>query len=126
MDADNAKNIALHENTPTQAESLPQCVELAAGIIEHNANANKMEYMCINKKGDISSVNGGSTKLVDKITQFGSSITSTENEINMRQSKAWTATHRLSIIRKSNLSDKIKRIFSTTALYGHRLDDRDE
>ena len=40
-----------------------------------------------------------------------SSISSTENGINMRLSKAWTAINRLSIIWKSNLSNKIKYNF---------------
>ena len=42
---------------------------------------------------------------------FGSSISSTESDINIRLAKAWTASNRLSIIWKSDLSDKIKRNF---------------
>ena len=42
---------------------------------------------------------------------LGSSVSFTENEINVRLAKAWTAIDRLSIIWKSNLSDKIKRNF---------------
>ena len=46
-------------------------------------NANKTDYMCFNKKGDISTLNGGSLKLVDKFTYPGSCVTSTENDINV-------------------------------------------
>ena len=71
--------------------------------------------MCFNQKGVISALNGGSLKLVDKFTKFGSILTlfwrPTENNINIRLGKVWTAINRLSIIGKSNLSDKIKRNF---------------
>ena len=49
--------------------------------------------------------------LVDKFTYHGSSVSSTENDINMQLAKACTAIDRLSIIWKSDLSDKIKRNF---------------
>ena len=42
---------------------------------------------------------------------LGSSVSSTENSINMHLAKAWTALDRLSIISKSNLSSKGKRNF---------------
>ena len=47
-------------------------------------------------------------KLVDKFTYLGSCVSSTENDINMRLAKAWTAIDKLSTIWKSELSDKIK------------------
>ena len=50
--------------------------------------------------------------LVDKFMYLGSSISSTESDVNIRLAKAWTAIDRLSIIWKSGLSDKIKRDFS--------------
>ena len=71
---------------------------------------------CFNQKGDISTLNGGSLKLVEKFTYFGSNVSSTENDINMQQAKAWTAINRLSIIWKSGLSDKIKRNFFQAAV----------
>ena len=55
-------------------------------------------------------------KLIDKFKYIGSSILSTENDINMQLSKAWTAIERLSIIWKSDLSDKIKRNFFQVAI----------
>ena len=61
--------------------------------------------------GDISTLDGTSLKLVDKFTYLGSSVSSTENDIDTRQTKAWTAIDRLSIIWKSKQTDKIKRSF---------------
>ena len=74
-------------------------------------NENKTKYMFFNfKKGDIATLNGGSLKLVDKC--LGSSVSSTEKDIDMRLAKTWTAIDRLSIVWKYDLSDKIKRNFS--------------
>ena len=67
--------------------------------------------MCFNQKGDISTLDGTSLKLVDKFTSLGSSVSSTEKDIDTRLTKAWTAINRLSIIWKSNLTDKMKRSF---------------
>ena len=109
-DADYADNTVLLANTPTQAESLLDKLEQAAGCIGFYVNADKTEYMCFNQKGDkdISTLNGGSLELLDKFTNLDSSPTFTENNINKWLAKAWTAIDRLLIIWKSNLSDKIK------------------
>ena len=64
--------------------------------------------MCFNQTDDISTLSGSSLKLVDKFTYFGSSVSSTEKDINTRLAKAWTANDRLSVIWKSDLTDKIK------------------
>ena len=71
--------------------------------------------MCFNQIGDISTLNRTSLKLVDKFTYLGSSISSTEKDIDTRLTKAWTAIDRLSIIWKSDLPDKIKRSFFQAA-----------
>ena len=68
--------------------------------------------MCFNLRGNISTLNGDSQKVVDKFTYHGSSVLSTENDINARLAKIWTAIDRLSVIRKSYLSDRIKGVFS--------------
>ena len=75
-------------------------------------NVDKLKYVCFNQKEDISILNGGSLKSVDKFTYLGSSVSSTENDIYMHLAKAWIAIDRLLIIWKSDLSDKIKLIFS--------------
>ena len=79
-------------------------------------NAHKTEYMCYNQTGDISTLDGTSLKLVDKFTYLGSSVESTEKDIDMRLTKAWIAINRLSIIWKSDLTDKMKRSFFQAAV----------
>ena len=53
--------------------------------------------MCYNQTGDISILDRTPLKLVDKFTYLGSSISSTEQDIDSRLTKAWTAINRLSI-----------------------------
>ena len=55
-------------------------------------------------------------KLVDKFTYLGSSISSTEKDIDTLLMKAWTAIDKLSIIWKSDLTDKMKRSFFQAAV----------
>ena len=73
-------------------------------------------HMCYNQTGDISTLDGTSLKLVDKFTYLGSSVTSTEKDIDTRLTKAWTAIDRLSITWKSDLTDKMKRSFFRAAV----------
>ena len=72
--------------------------------------------MCYNQTGDISTLEGTPVKLVDKFTYLGSSVESTEKDIETRLTKAWTAINRLSIIWKSDLTDKMKRSFFQAAV----------
>ena len=65
--------------------------------------------MSINQRCDISTQNRGSLKHGNKFTYLGSTVSSTKNDINTRRAKAWTAIDRLSVIWKSDLSDKLKR-----------------
>ena len=109
-------DIALMANISAQSESLLHSLERGAGGIGLHVNADKTQYMCFNQRGNISKLNIRSLKLVDKFTNLGSSISSTEYDINMRLAKAWTAIERLSVIWKSVLSDRIKRSFFHTAV----------
>ena len=72
--------------------------------------------MCYNQTGDISTLDGTPLKLVDKFTYLGSSVASTEKDIDTRLTKAWTAINRLAIIWKSDLTDKMKRSFFPAAV----------
>ena len=72
--------------------------------------------MCFNQTGDISTLDGTSLKLVDKFTYLGSSVSSTEKDIDMRLMKVRTAIDKLSIIWKSDLTDKMKRSFFQAAV----------
>ena len=94
-DADYADDLALLANTPNQAETLLHSLERAAAGIGLHVNAFKTEYMCYNQTGNITTLDGASLKLVDKFPYLGSSVSSTEKDINTRLTKAWTAIDRL-------------------------------
>ena len=115
-DADYADDLALLANTPNRAETLLHSLERAAAGIGLHVNAHKTEYMCYNQTGNIATLDGASLKLVDKLTYLGSSVSSTEKDIDTRLTKAWTAIDRLSIIWKSDLADKMKRSFFQAAV----------
>ena len=126
-DADYADDIELLSNTPTHAESLLHSLKRVAGGRGLHVNADKTEYMWFNQKNDISILNSDSLKLVNNITYIGRRVSSTENDINTRLAKAWTAIDRLSVIWKSNPPNKIKRIFPSsgrdhTAIWMHLMD----
>ena len=115
-DADYADDIAILANAPDQSETLLHSLERAATGIGLYVNAHKTEYMCYNQTGDISTLDGTPLKLVDKFTYLGSSVASTEKDIDTRLTKPWTAINRLSIIWKSDLTDKMKRSFFQAAV----------
>ena len=72
MDADYADDIALLANILAQAKTLLHSLERAAGGIGLHVNRDKMECICFNQRGNISTLNGSSLKLVDKfyVKQF--------------------------------------------------------
>ena len=82
----------------------------------------KRNICAIIKRGDISTLDRTLLKLVDKFTYLGSSVSSTEKDINTRLTKAGTAINRLSIIWKSDLTDKMKRSRIDTAVWMHDMD----
>ena len=67
--------------------------------------------MCLNQTGDISTLNGGALNLVDMFTYQGSRDLSSETDIDTRLAKPWTAIDWLSVVWKSDLTDKMKRSF---------------
>ena len=94
-DADYANDIALLANTPAQAESQLLSLEQASACIGLHINAHKTEYMHFNQRGEISTLNVSSLKLVDKFTYLGSSVSSTKTNIKTWLAKTSTAVHRL-------------------------------
>ena len=72
--------------------------------------------MCYNQTGDISTLDGTPLKLVNKFTYLGSSVSSTEKDIDTRLRKALTAVNRLLVIWKSDITDKMKRSFFHAAV----------
>ena len=111
MDMDYADDIAVLANTLAQAETLLHSLEWAAAGIGLHVNTEKTEYMCFNQRGDISTLNGWSLKPVNKFTYLGNNVSSTKIDINTCLAKAWTVIDRLSVIWKSDLTDKIKHSF---------------
>ena len=81
-----------------------------------HVNAHKTEYMCFNQTGDISTLNGSSLKLVDKFTYLGSIVSPKRTDIDTRLTKARTASDRLLVIWKSDLTDKMKHSFFQAAV----------
>ena len=115
-DADYSNDKAILTNAPAQAKILLHSLEWATAGIGIHVNAHKTEYMCFNQTGDISTLNSSSLKLVNKFTYFGSSVSSTETDIDTQLAKAWTAINRLSVIWKSDLTDKMKSSFFQAAV----------
>ena len=113
---DYTDDIVLLKYTPAQDETQLHSLEWVAAVIGLYVNTDKMEYMCFNQRSNISTLNGSSLKLVDKFTDLGSSVSSTETDINTRLAKSWTAIDRLLVIWKSDLTDEIKRSFSQAAV----------
>ena len=72
--------------------------------------------MCFKQTGNIYTLNGSTLKLVDKFTYLGSSVSLTKTDINTQLTKAWTAIDKLSIIWKSDLTNKMKRSFFQAAI----------
>ena len=119
----NPDDIALLANAPAKAETLLHSLKRAAVGIGLHVNTHKTEYMCFNQTGDISTLNGSLLKLLDKFTYLGSRVSSTETDINTWLARAWTAIDSLSVIWKSDPTDKIKRSFfqavvASILLYG--------
>ncbi len=107
-DTDYADDIALLANTLAKAKSLLHSLERAAAGIGLHVNAHKTEYMCFNQRGDISSLDGSSLKRVDKFTY--------RDRHQHATSKSMAGIDWLSVIWKSDLTNKIKRSFFQAAV----------
>ena len=112
----NLKIVYFLANAPAQAETLLHSLEQAASGIGLHVNAQKTEYICFIQTGDISTLNGSSLKLVVKFTYLGSSVSSIKRDIDTRLAMVWTAIDRLSVIWKSDLTDKMQRSFFQAAV----------
>ena len=66
-DADYADDRPLKANLLALAETRLHRLEWVAGGIGLRINADKTEYMCINQRGNISTLKSGPLKLVDKV-----------------------------------------------------------
>ena len=115
-DADYADDRAILANTSNLAETPLHSLEQANAGIGLHVNAHKTEYMRFNQIGNITTLDRSSLKLVDKFTYLGSSVSSTEKDIDTWLTKAWTAIDKLSIVWKSDLTDKMNRSFFQAAV----------
>ena len=106
-DVNYAGDPAIPANTPPHVKSLLHNLEQAAGNIGFPMNANKTEFMRFKREGAISTLCCKPLKLINKFTYIGSNNSSTENNISI-----YLDVNRLSIVWKSDLSDRIKRDFS--------------
>ena len=89
------------EGLKLQVVSLLHSLKRAAGGIGLHVNADKTEYMSFNQMGWHLHTKGCSFKTSRQVHQL-------RNDINTWLAKAWTAIDRLSVIWKSDLTDKIK------------------
>ena len=76
----------------------------------------RLRYVCLNFLKKIYSLFFRGVHLVLNWDILVSSVSSTEKDIDTRLTKAWTAIDRLSIIWKSDLTDKMKRSFFQAAV----------
>ena len=70
------------DETLLQAETLLHSLERAAAGIGLHVNAHKTEYMCYNQTGDISTLDGNSLKLVEKIFYIINVYLSLKDKLN--------------------------------------------
>ena len=65
-------------------------------------NSDEMVFMCFKQEDTISTLNDKPLKLEDPFAYLSRNILSTENDVNTRIRKTYTAIDRLSIIWKSD------------------------
>ena len=87
-DTNYANDIALLANLPAQVESLLLRLEWVVGGMGLHVNADKIEYMCFNQRGDMCTLKSGPLKLIDKSSYLRNSVSSIENDIDTRLAKA--------------------------------------
>ena len=90
-------------------------IQLAYGLPKETVTTIVMLYKKHERNGLLT--DGRPLRLVNEFTYFGSNISSTESNVNIRLAKVWAAINRLSIIWKSDLSYKIRRDFFSKRQY---------
>ena len=123
--ADYADNIALLANTRNQAETLLHSLERAVAGIGLHVKAHKTQYMCLYEASDISTLDGTSLKQVDKFSYLGSSVSSTEKDIDTRLRKTWTAIDKLKTCHRRWTIEKSGERGSGISVLAARHDDDD-
>ena len=110
-DADYANDLALLSDNSYDAQKLLHILEKSAVFIGLHVKGTKTEYMCYNQDGAIETLNKTLLKKVDDFVYLGSNFASTEKDVLIRISKAWSALDRLRTIWKSKPPEQIKKSF---------------
>ena len=104
--------MTLHSlQNPEDAEKLFHSLVVSAINIGLHVNSKKTEYMTLNIDGAIKSLNQTPLKKVEEFYYLGSSMSSSERDVDVRISKGWATLDKLRTISKLNLPEKIKRDF---------------
>ena len=121
---DYADDFVLLTNTPAQVESLLHSLGQVAKDNGLYVKANETELMHFKQKGTISTLSGKPLKSADQFRYIGSNISSTESDVNICLVKVCNAIHKLLIIWKCNLSDKMRFLPSRvhTTMWMHHMD----
>ena len=90
-------------------------LERAVAGIDLHINADKTEYMCFNQTGDISTQNGKLSKSSWQV-HLPRKQCLINRDRHRHTTKTWTAINRLSVIGKSDLTDRRKRSFFQAAI----------
>ena len=119
-----ADDIALLEDTISEAQGLLLKVELACQSIGLYLNTDKTKYIHLNPSspGQICSLDGTEIELVDDFKYLGS-YTNTDNDMKSRIGQAWGAINSLDKVWKSTIKKHTKtKVFKATVesilLYG--------
>ena len=111
-DADYADDSESAKYTRPKPKILQHSLERATAGIGLHVNAHKTEYMCFNQTGDISTLDGSSLKLVDKFhLPRNQCLINRKGTSTRGLRRPWAVIDMLSIIWKSDLTDKMKRSF---------------
>ena len=124
-DLDFADDLALITEEIEQGQEVLNRLETEAEGVGLLCNAKKTEVQVINQTPPviITSKSGDQLKVVDNFKYLGSWIKSSENDLKVRKSMAWSACYKMRKIWNSQLSKALKiRLFVTTVesvlLYG--------
>ena len=101
-------DFAFLANSPVSAESLLHSLSKQQELLASYVNANITGFMCF-QQGVICTLGGKPLITVDQFTYLGRRISSAEIDVNIRIGKSRTIIKKLSIRRKSNISNEIKR-----------------
>ena len=105
--AENTDDLVLFANTISQAESLLYYLVQTPGGSVFFVNANKTEFVCFTREGTISILCEVTLKFADLFIYLTRHISSTETDGNIRVGKICNVIDRLSIMWKSDVSDKV-------------------